>query len=422
MASYRYKFLGKAQLPRMSEAEASDCCRLSDEQIAAIPSASRFDENGKPKMGRPAVDLTLGYGLQLVHLALTGRLASVTDSFPPNVVKVVASQLEVDAAAIASIKSIYRGKVGPKPEASIERRLREQRTWARETLGFKAYDAAVEKELSSTLAMRSRDAASQAELVTFAEEWLYEHRIVLPGVERLQDLANAAFRAIETLAFEVINGAVTPAKLRMILKVMFEPGPADHITVLEWLKTSAGKHGVKNLDEVSSRVDYLKTLGAHEWNLNSLSQTRIQAFAQRVVHRPPSETSRRVLETQVVEVICFLKATLWELTDEAIFRMGRRTTDLVRQGTKKVERKQASRSTIFRESVQSIVSLAKDTSKTAEERLAEIIKMGSEVLNLPKVSHAEVVREHLTEQGIQVSNVLDTLDCLDVEGMARRRT
>lgn len=260
MASYRYKFLGKAQLPRMSEAEASDCCRLSDEQIAAIPSASRFDENGKPKMGRPAVDLTLGYGLQLVHLALTGRLASVTDSFPPNVVKVVASQLEVDAAAIASIKSIYRGKVGPKPEASIERRLREQRTWARETLGFKAYDAAVEKELSSTLAMRSRDAASQAELVTFAEEWLYEHRIVLPGVERLQDLANAAFRAIETLAFEVINGAVTPAKLRMILKVMFEPGPADHITVLEWLKTSAGKHGVKNLDEVSSRVDYLKML------------------------------------------------------------------------------------------------------------------------------------------------------------------
>ena len=135
MASYRYKFLGKAQLPRMSEAEASDCCRLSDEQIAAIPSASRFDENGKPKIGRPAVDLTLGYGLQLVHLALTGRLASVTDSFPPNVVKVVASQLEVDAAAIASIKSIYRGKVGPKPEASIERRLREQRTWARETLG-----------------------------------------------------------------------------------------------------------------------------------------------------------------------------------------------------------------------------------------------------------------------------------------------
>lgn len=421
MASYRYKFLGKAQLPRMSEAEASDCCRLSDEQIAAIPSASRFDENGKPKMGRPAVDLTLGYGLQLVHLALTGRLASVTDSFPPNVVKVVARQLDVDAAAIASIKSIYRGKAGPKPEASIERRLREQRTWARETLGFKAYDVAVEKELSSTLAMRSRDAASQAELVTFAEEWLYEHRIVLPGVARLQDLANSAFRAIETLAFEVINGAVTSAKLRMILKVMFEPGPADHITVLEWLKTSAGKHGVKNLDEVSSRVDYLKTLGAHEWNLNSLSQTRIQAFAQRVVHRPPSETSRRVLETQVVEVICFLKATLWELTDEAIFRMGRRTTDLVRQGTKRVERKQASRSTIFRESVQSIVSLAKDTSKTAEERLAEIIKMGSEVLNLPKVSHAEVVREHLTEQGIQVSNVLDTLGCLDVEGDGQKK-
>ena len=172
---------------------------------------------------------------------------------------------------------------------------------------------------------------------------------------------------------------------------------------------------------MSSRVDYLKTLGVHEWNLNSLSQTRIQAFAQRVVHRPPSETSRRVLETQVVEVICFLKATLWELTDEAIYRMNRRTGDLVRQGAMRVQGKQASRSGVYRESVQSMVNVAKDTSKTAEERIAEILKVGSEVLNMPRVSHADVVREYLVEQGAKVSGVLDTLDCLDIDGDASKK-
>lgn len=421
MASYRYKFLGKQQLPKMSEAEALEHCRLTDEQIVAIASVSQVDVGDKPKPGRPRLDLRLGYGLQLVHLGLTGRLAVGTDSFAPNIVKAVAQQLHVDAAAIASIKSIYRGKASAQAEGSVERRLREQRTWARTTLGFQTYDAVIEKALASTLAMRSRDAASLAELITFAEEWLYERRVVLPGAEKLEDLARVSFRAIETLALSVINEAIAPARMRTILKVIFEPGPSENMTVLEWLKTFAGKHGVKNLDEVASRVDYLKTLGAHEWNLNSLSQTRIQAFAQRVVHRPPSETSRRVLQTQIVEVICFLKATLWELTDETIFRMNRRASDLVRQGAKKVERKQATRSSIYRESVQSIVRLAQDTSKTADERLAEIIKMGGEVLNLPKVSHADLIREHLVEQGVQVANVLDTLECLSVEGDGQKK-
>ncbi|WP_300652243.1 Tn3 family transposase [Hydrogenophaga sp.] len=417
MASYRYKFLGKQQLPsKMTEAEAIEHCRLSDEQLAAIPIVSRVDDDGNAKRGRPPLDLRLGYALQLMFLGLTGRLAGVTDSFPANMVKVLANQLGTDATAIATIKSIYRGKAGPQAEGSVERRLREQRTWARQTLGFEVFAPEIQRELTATLTMRARDAASQAELVTFAEEWLYERRIVLPGVSTLEDQANAAFRAIETLAMEVINGAVKPARQRAILKIMFDQGPSEDSTVLEWLKTSAGKHGVKNLEEVSSRVDYLKILGVADWNLTSLSQTRIQAFAQRVAHRPPSETSRRVLETQIVEVICFLKATLWELTDEAIFRMGRRTGDLVRMGAKRVQSKQASRSGIYRESVQSMLNLAQDADKTAEERIVEIVRVAREVLNMPRVSHADIVRETLVEQGERVATVLDTMDCLNIEG------
>ena len=51
MASYRYKFLGKQQLPRMTEAEAIDHCRLNAEQVFAIPTVSRVDEDGNPKRG-----------------------------------------------------------------------------------------------------------------------------------------------------------------------------------------------------------------------------------------------------------------------------------------------------------------------------------------------------------------------------------
>lgn len=416
MASYRYKYLGKQPLPKMSEAEAAEHCTLTEEQISALPSISRFDDDGNLKRGRRPRDLRLGYALQFVHLALTGRQAGATDTFPPNMVKCLSNQIGADSTAIATIKSIYKGKAGNTADTSVERALREQRAWARDTLGFVNYDADVEKQLTSTLALRARDAATQAELTTFAEEWLYEHRVVLPGKSTLEGHSNAAFRAIETLAQDVINAAIKPTRQRMVLKTMFEPGPSEGTTVLEWLKTSAGKHGVKNLEEVSSRVDYLRTLGVDQWNISSLSQTRIQAFAQRVAHRPPSETSRRVLETQIVEVVCFLKATLWELTDEVIHRMNRRTGDLVRQGAKRLQGKQAKRSGIYRDSVQSIVNLAKDATKTADERIAEILKLGTEVLNMPKVNHAEVVREYLVEQGVRVSTVLDTIDCLNIEG------
>src|SRR5207249_4786520 len=158
-------------------------------------------------------------------------------------------------------------------------------------------------------------------------------------VTTLEDMAGQAFQFVEDLALQTVRAAIKPARLRAILKHVFEEGHDPGTTVLEWLKQSAGKHGVKNLDEVSSRVEYLKTLGAHEWDLSALSPTRIQAFAHRVVHRPPSEVARRTVETQSVEIICFLKHTLSELTDEAIFRANRRASDLVRQGNKRLQSK-----------------------------------------------------------------------------------
>lgn len=415
MASYRYKFLGKQLLPtRITEDDAAEYCTLSAAQIAAIPKPGLVDEDGKPSRGRPPLDLRLGCALQLVFLAMTGRQAGSTDRFPPVIVSLVSKQLGVATAAIATIRSIYQGHGNAR--GSGERTITTQRAWAREALGFQLFDDAIEEELTAAMAVRARDASTKAELITWAEEWLYQRKVVLPGDSTLEAHAGIAYRAIEDFALNVVKSAIKPVRLRMILRVMFDPGPSESMTVLEWLKQSAGKHGVRALEEVSSRVDYLKTLGVHEWNLGALSQTRIQAFAQRVVHRPPSETSRRILETQTVEVVCFLKATLWELTDEAIFRIGRRTSDLVRMGNKRVQAKQASRTVQYRESIQSIRELAMDSSRPLQQRIDAIVNLSDEVLGKTKVTHAGVIRETLIEQGVRVSAVLENLDCLDLDG------
>jgi TnpA family transposase len=411
MASYKYRFLGKPSLPlRMSEDDAAEHCTLTPQQLEAIPHPQKLNEDGSARRGRPPRDLRLGYAAQLVFLSLTGRQASSTEPFPRAMLKVLCKQLGVDVAAIATLKSIYDA------EDASERTLRDHRSWAREMLGFASFDDTIEAELVEALSIRARDVSTSAELVSHSEELLYERRVVLPGVRRLEELAGHAFSVIEQLALDAVRAAIKPMRLRAILGNMFEEGPTPPMTVLEWLKQSAGKHGAKAVTEVSSRIDYLKSLGAADWDLRALSLNRIQAFAQAVMHRPPSETARRTFDTQTVEVICFLKYTLWELTDEAIFRTNRRTSDIYRSGTKRVQARQAARTVEYRKTIETLRDLAADKSKSADDRIATILELASEALDRPKISHASVVRETMIELGERVSSILDGLDCLDLDG------
>ena len=150
----------------------------------------------------------------------------------------------------------------------------------REKLLFSSYDEANHQRLYVAMSKRAVDASSVDELFTFAQEWLFDNRIVLPSDRVVQDLARYAFQVVENQAFVIIQAAVTPVRLRVLLKVMHEESPIPGISLLEWLKQSAGKHGVKALKEVNSRIETLKTLGVHLWNLQGLTIGRIHAFAQ----------------------------------------------------------------------------------------------------------------------------------------------
>jgi len=400
VSGYQYKFVGRDSLPRsLSQQDVQQHCGLLPEHIAAI------------KQSNVRRDRYLGLAVQLSFLMVTGKHPDPKTSMPPAMLRLLCDQLGIHQAAIASLKSIY----------ASERAVREHRAWARDVLGYLAFDEATRERLVKTLAIRACDAASVDELFNVAQEWLYDNRIVIPGERTVRDFARDAFNDIEELALEAVQNAIRPALLRVILKVLFDESATPGMNVLEWLRQSAGKHGVKSLAEVSSRIAYLKTLEAHLWDLRPLSMARIQAFAQRVILRPPSETARRTIRTQTVELVCFLKFTLWELTDEAIFRANRRTSDLVRQGAKRVETLQAQRTVAYRSSIESIRRLAIDDAKTIRERLAAIVVLTDEVLDQPQVSHARVVRETLIDKSDRVQSILASLQGLEIEGHTTER-
>mgnify|MGYP003584230574 CR=1 FL=1 len=397
MSSYRYRFVGYEKLPSGLNADDVQLhCRLPDRLVKEIRDSNY------------AKRYYLGLAVQLSFLALTGRNPDSKLRMPTAMLRMLCEQLGIHAntTAIGSLKALYQ---------NADRTLANHRAWVREKLGLAAYDTSAEERLRAALSQQAIDAASVDEVFNSAEQWLFDNKIVLPGKRHLQDLARSAFRVVEELALTTIRAAVTPVRLRAILKVMHEESMAPGISVLEWLKQSAGKHSLKALKEVNTRIDALKALGVHLWKLEGLSIGRIHAFTQAVVNRPPSETARRIEDTRSVEIVCFLKHLLGELSDEAIFRNNRHTSDIVRSGTKRVQAKQAQRAHEYRCSIESMRDIAANTDMNAEERLAAIMALAEDVLGLPPVSHAEVVRETLTEQTTRVRTVLNGMTCLDLQ-------
>jgi hypothetical protein len=266
------------------------------------------------------------------------------------------------------------------------------------------------------------EAVSVDKLVEGLLHWLVDQCIVVPGDRRLRDIAREAFQSVEDSCLAAIRSAIPAPTLEKILKKeMFEPSCKPGVSTLEWLRLRLRPRQPTSI-EVCRRVTYLRTMGVGDWDLSAISGPRQQAFAQRVVSRSPAETSRRLHETQTVEIVCFLKHTLAELTDETIHRSNRQAGSLMGKGRAKVNERKASRYAVQRECIKSIRETALDSSKPLQQRVDAVVALADESLALWEVTEAAAAREELIERNSQVRDVLDALACVDLQGKLGRRT
>ena len=89
------------------------------------------------------------------------------------------------------------------------------------------------------------------------------------------------------------------------------------------------------------KVRYLKALGAHDWNLSAVSLAKQQAYARQVQARRPVKTRDIKPSRQLIELVCFLRVTLLELTDVALLRSSRRSQQLFREAADKAQSNRA---------------------------------------------------------------------------------
>lgn len=396
MSHTRYRYVGRASLPRrLSPAEVETYFALPAPLLLKIKDVTerRFH---------------LSLAAQVAVLGATGVHPDSTEPLPVHMLKGLCSQLGISETAIASIASINKS----------QRTVWDHRAKARDILGMKLFDEHEHlPKLRSVMAMHALDAASVDELVTVAQHSLFDANVVIPGDRAIRDIARQAFQKVEQIATDTVEKAVEPQWLAALIELMSTESVKPGTAVLEWLKTASGKHAPKKIKEVTQKIEYLKSLHVHEWDLSAISFQRLRAFALMVQGRAPSETSKRVLQSLKVQLVCFLKYQLMLLTDETIYRASRRSADLRRTGRDRAKSIREERGKEYRRTLETLLVTAGDKSRTYEKRCNDMEAMIKAVIGGSDDSDAAIIRETLSGVGEEahVKGVLDAFTALNLE-------
>ena len=397
MSTYHRRFVGVTQLPRLlSEFDVEHFFRLLPDDVTAIRERFRADRR-------------LGPALQLVVLRATGRPLDRVSAVPKTLLRHLSDALNLANTSIASLRSIYKRR----------ETLYDHQKWARDRAGLEVADDAVLNDLQMALTEFAKNAASVHDLVDQAMQWLFDKNVLIPADRTLRDLARVAYAHVEKAAIAAIKKVVNHATLLNCHATLYEQ--RGDVTVLEWLKTAMGRHGPTTLAEATEKIAFLKALGVHSWNLDSITAARQRAYAQALAGRPPSDSKRRKDDAQVVEIVCFLRVTLFELTDSALYVAARRISDLVRRASDKTRTVRIKSAVLLREQLMDIRLIIRGDDLSPQQKLDAIDALVEAGITATDASHAARVRETLVDEPVGVRKLLTALSGLEIHGQPQEK-
>jgi hypothetical protein len=394
MSAFAYRYIGRQALPaRLTEFDLQQFFRLTGADIAAIQAQFRADRHA-------------AVGLQLVCLRAFGRPLDRFAAVPRNLLRYLCDAFCVPSLSIASLKTLYQRRPT----------LYEHQQWVKERLGIRAVDPAAHSELMEILQVQAVAAPHVDELVTTALRWLYDRRFLIPGQRRIDDLVRRAFAVYESQMLAVVNHAVPAATLHRCMESVHSARAAGSVTHLEWLKAPARRHGPTNLAETLDKIRYLKSLDVHEWKLDDIGLPKLRAYAQKVQARRPAKTKALKESTQALELVCFLRMSLLELTDIALHQASRRSQDLVRHAANKARSTHTRSAVDDRQQALKAKAVLQDNSKSTKKRVDEALEHLAVITDAAHSSFASHVRAALTGDHQRVHALLSGLADLEFGG------
>lgn len=394
MESWRQSYLGCETVP----------ASLTEAEIAWFFS---LDDRTRPVVETRRRSLTrLGLVLHIGFLRLSGRPLPAVERLPAAVLAYAAAQAGMPAPRIATLRSIYRRRMT----------LFEHQRIAAEALGFKPLVDHPTRRLTAFLRREATAQINRDALVREARLWLYDHGYVLPGSRPLEAMAAAAqVHALEELR-RAITTSVSAAMATTWAAELSGAGPEADQSLFDWLRAPVTGFGRGDIGGVKERIDELRRLGAERIALADLPIERMRLHARRIARRKAATLSRIREPRRTVEIGCWLRLQLLELTDTVLDQASRRIGQLWSQARRTVELRALEELGRYRAGVTAIIAALDDAGMTADAFHTAVEHAVLPLRALPTTtSKAQAIRFEMARAPGRMRSLLKQVSALNLD-------
>jgi hypothetical protein len=393
MESWRRQYLGLEALP----------ASLTSAEIEFFFTPTEQDRVFVSNRRRPLT--RLGLILQIGFLRMTGRPLALFERLPAAVLACAADHAGLSAPRIATLRSIYRRRMT----------LFQHQRIAAEALGFQTLPEHAARKLTAYLRRQANTQLERTDLVQDARIWLYDRRYILPGARRLEEVATAAqLHALERLA-ALIRDAVGQDMTDAWTTKLSGDSPRSGESLFDWLRAPPSGYGRRDIAEVRERIAALRSLGADRVVIPDLTIDRIRQHARRIARRKATTLSRLREPRRTVEVGCWLRLQLLELTDTVLEQASHRIGQLWTLARRTVEERALGELGHYRVGVAAIIG-ALDDASLPESALRAAIARAVEPFRLMPATGGRVqaIRAEMAAAPAALRNLLRQIGELDL--------
>ncbi len=245
----------------------------------------------------------LGFVVLLKYFQWEGRFPDHPQELPSAVVLHIAHTLNMPADRY--LRYDLEGRTARYHKEQI-------RQWT----GFRTGTTADAKAFTAWLCAQTRvDEATPFSLMIRLMERYKACKIEPPTPQRLERLAHAALRRIETTFFTTVTQTLT-SETRQLIDTLLIESP-DHLTLSE-LKTDTGRRSINSLQADVKKLDQLQRLRLPQELLTPLSTRYLQRMKLRVMAESLSFTRRHPdpIRYGLVALFCYVRTQ--EITDRLV--------------------------------------------------------------------------------------------------------
>ena len=391
---WQYQFLGTTSLQKsVSPVELQAFFTFSDEELAALGT-------------RRKDTLKIAAAVQLGFLKMSGCPLSDLKSIPLRLLRHVAQQLEVAPVSIATLRSLYE-----RPKTRYEHQW-----WAMQVLGFRKPEKRDLVLLPGYLASEARNAPSIDVLMQRTTLWLYQRKFTGLPTSDIRAFASEAMALSEQGLHALVRNALGDKILQQWTSAVIKAREDTGRSVLEWLGQPPRRKSINAIREQTERIEFLKGLGVHNLDLESVALEKIKSYAADLKNIRPARFKELKEPLRTIRLVCFLKWTLLQATDTAIMLGGRRITKIAADAYRQAELLEGKGLLADHETLMKIFAQANDPTLSNDDFRAFVLHVHEQYTPPKFPSRAAAARWLLSEPNPAIRALLSELQKLDLRG------